>query len=101
LTVAFPLTAVFNNTAMRYIKNLKKTINLAVNNRWFIHNPFNAFKWTYRKVNRDVLELEEIELLALHEFKVKRLDEVRDTFPFCCFTEYAFVDVEKLTRKTL
>ena len=27
-----------HNTAMRYIKNLKKIINLAVNNKWLIHN---------------------------------------------------------------
>lgn len=90
-----------HNTAMRYIKNLKKIINLAVNNKWLIHNPFNAFKCTYRKVNREVLEWEEIELLASHEFKVKRLDEVRDTFLFCCFTGYAFVDVEKLTPQNI
>lgn len=90
-----------HNTAMRYIKNLKKIINLAVNNKWLIHNPFNAFKCTYRKVNRAVLEWEEIELLASHEFKVKRLEEVRDTFLFCCFTGYAFVDVEKLTPQNI
>jgi len=28
---------------------------------------------------------------------VKRLAEVRDTFLFCCYTGYAFVDVDKLT----
>lgn len=89
--------AIEHNTAMRYIKNLKKIINLAVNNKWLIHNPFNAFKCTYRKVNRDVLEWEEVEQLAAHKFKVKRLEEVRDTFLFCCFTGYAFVDVEKLS----
>ena len=88
-----------HNTAMRYIKNLKKIINLAVNNKWLIHNPFNAFKCTYRKVNRVVLEWEEIMLLAVHEFEIKRLEEVRDTFLFCCFTGYAFVDVEKLTTQ--
>lgn len=86
---------------MRYIKNLKKIINLAVNNKWLIHNPFNAFKCSYRKVNRDVLEWDEIETLASHEFKVKRLDEVKDTFLFCCFTGYAFVDVEKLTTQNI
>jgi site-specific recombinase XerD len=86
-----------HNTAMRYIKNLKKIINLAVNNKWLIHNPFNAFKCTYRKVKRTELEWDEITLLAEHEFKIKRLEEVRDTFLFCCFTGYAFVDVEKLT----
>jgi site-specific recombinase XerD len=86
-----------HNTAMRYIKNLKKIINLAVNNRWMSHNPFNLFKCTYNKVNRVELEWEEINTLAEYHFKVKRLAEVRDTFLFCCFTGYAFVDVDKLT----
>jgi len=90
-----------HNTAMRYIKNLKKIINLAVNNKWLIHNPFNAFKCTYRKVNRVELEWDEITLLSEHEFKIKRLEEVRDTFLFCCYTGYAFVDVEKLTPQNI
>ena len=86
-----------HNTAMRYIKNLKKIINLAVNNQWMSHNPFNLFKCTYNKVNRVELEWEEINQLAAYHFKVKRLAEVRDTFLFCCYTGYAFVDVDKLT----
>jgi site-specific recombinase XerD len=86
-----------HNTAMRYIKNLKKIINLAVNNQWMSHNPFNLFKCTYNKVARVELEWEEIQALAEYQFKVKRLAEVRDTFLFCCYTGYAFVDVDKLT----
>jgi hypothetical protein len=58
-----------HNTAMRYIKNLKKIINLAVNNKWLIYNPFNAFKCNYRKVNRVELEWEEITTLAAHVFE--------------------------------
>ncbi|HEY4196771.1 MAG TPA: site-specific integrase [Mucilaginibacter sp.] len=86
-----------HNTAMRYIKNLKKIINLAFNNGWLKTNSFNLFKCTYKKVTRTVLEWEEINALAAHDFKVTRLAEVRDVFLFCCYTGYAFVDVEKLT----
>lgn len=86
-----------HNTAMRYIKNLKKVVNLAVNHGWMQHNPFNLFKCTYRKVNRVELEWEEINMLADYDFKVKRLSEVRDAFLFCCYTGYAWVDLEKLT----
>jgi hypothetical protein len=86
-----------HNTAMRYIKNLKKIINLAVNHKWMSHNPFNLFKCTYRKVHRVELEWDEINAIADYNFKVVRLSEVRDTFLFCCYTGYAFIDVEKLT----
>lgn len=86
-----------HNTAMRYMKNLKKIVNLAFNHGWIRTNPFNLFKCTYKKVTRLELEWEEIHQLANHSFSVKRLDEVRDTFLFCCYTGYAFVDIEKLT----
>lgn len=90
-----------HNTTMRYIKNLKKIINLAYNHGWMSSNPFNLFKCTYNKVNRLELEWEEINTLAEYNFKILRLAEVRDTFLFCCYTGYAFVDCEKLTVDNL
>jgi len=86
-----------HNTAMRYMKNLKKIMNLAFNHGWIKTNPFNLFKCTYKKVKRVELEWEEIDAISAYNFSVKRLAEVRDTFLFCCYTGYAFVDVEKLT----
>jgi len=86
-----------HNTAMRYMKNLKKIVNLAFNHGWIRSNPFNLFKCTYKKVHREELEWEEIHQLANYPFTIKRLEEVRDTFLFCCYTGYAFVDIEKLT----
>ncbi len=34
-----------HNTAMRYMKNLKKVVNLAFNHGWIRTNPFNLFKY--------------------------------------------------------
>ncbi|MEO8886919.1 MAG: site-specific integrase, partial [Mucilaginibacter sp.] len=90
-----------HNTAMRYMKNLKKIVNLAFNHGWIRTNPFNLFKCTYKKVTRVELEWEEIIQLANHPFTIKRLEEVRDTFLFCCYTGYAFVDIEKLTPQNI
>jgi hypothetical protein len=68
-----------HNTAMRYMKNLKKVVNLAFNHGWIRTNPFNLFKCTYKKVHREELEWEEIHQLANYPFTIKRLEEVRDT----------------------
>lgn len=86
-----------HNTTMRYITNVKKIINNAVNHKWLKADPFAGFKCTSRKVNREALTTEEIQRLTEKKFKVKRLEEVRDVFLFCCYTGYAFVDAEKLT----
>ena len=35
------------------------------------------------------------------EFKIKRLEQVRDIFIFCCYTGLAYVDVEKLMQNDI
>lgn len=86
-----------HNTAMKYIRNLKKIMNMSVANDWLAKNPFNNFSCSYRKVQREILSKEELELLHKKDLTIERLAEVRDVFLFCCYTGYAFVDVEKLT----
>jgi site-specific recombinase XerD len=86
-----------HNTAMSYIKRLKRILTIAVNNKWIAHNPFLAFKCTTRKIARTHLSEHELSILSSKKFKIKRLEEVRDCFLFSCYTGYAFVDAQKLT----
>ncbi len=86
-----------HNTTMKYVRNMKKIMNMAVSNEWISKNPFGQFKCSSNKVVREILTDLEIKELSEKEFDIIRLDEVRDIFLFCCFTGYAFVDVEKLT----
>lgn len=90
-----------HNTAMRYMKIVKQLIKHCISNKWLIHNPLDGFKCTYRKVQRIALDWEDLEALKAAKFSIKRLDEVRDTFLFCCYTGYAFVDVEKLSTMNI
>jgi integrase len=86
-----------HNTAMGYIKRVKRIINISFNNQWINANPFASFVCTTRKVVRTELTEDEMQKLAEKEFKVKRLEEVRDAFLFCCYTGYAFIDASKLS----
>jgi site-specific recombinase XerD len=90
-----------HNTAMAYIKRLKRIIGISVNNHWISFNPFSAFKCTTRKVVREELTEEEVKRLAEKVFAVKRLEEVRDCFLFSCYTGYAFVDACKLSMANI
>jgi site-specific recombinase XerD len=85
-----------HNTVMKYIRNLKKVMNMAVMNDWISKNPFSSFKCSTKKVKREILTEKELQSLTEKEFSIQRLEEVRDIFIFCCYTGYAFVDVEKL-----
>ncbi len=90
-----------HNTALRYIRCLKKIIILALNNEWITRNPFVNYKCQYTRVNREVLTEEELLTMWNKEFGIPRLDEVKDVFLFCCYTGYSFIDVERLTQKDL
>lgn len=90
-----------HNTALRYIRCLKKIIILAMNNEWILRNPFNNYKCQYTRVNREILTDDELTTMWNKEFGIPRLDEVKDIFLFCCYSGYSFVDVERLSRKDL
>ncbi|NGF77159.1 site-specific integrase [Fluviicola sp. SGL-29] len=93
--------SVKHNTALRYIRCLKKIINLAMQNEWIIRNPFINYKCQYTRVNREVLNEEELQLLWTREIGIDRLDEVKDVFLFCCYTGYSFADVQRISKKDL
>lgn len=86
-----------HNTAINYIKILKKAVQLAVSYDWLDKNPFQGFKCSVREVVRQFLSPEELDRLAAKPFAIRRLDEVRDVFVFSCYTGYAYADVFKLT----
>ena len=84
------------NTVIRYMKCMKKITNLALANGWIITNPFASVKFKEKKVIRDFLTINELNMLKDKEFEIPRLEIVRDVFLFCCFTGLAFIDVYNL-----
>ena len=82
-----------SNTAHKYIKNLKKIMNMAVGLDWIPSNPFNQFKCSYQSPEREILNREELFTLMTKEISITRIEEVRDVFLFCCYTGFAYSDV--------
>jgi len=86
------------NSAMKYIKNLKKIVRIALANNWIDNDPFLNYKIRLKEVEREFLSKEEIQKMIQKEFHTKRLDQVKDIFIFCCYTGLAYADVEKLSK---
>jgi site-specific recombinase XerD len=82
-----------SNTAHKYIKNLKKIMNMSVGLDWISHNPFNQFKCSYTSPEREILNQDELNIIMAKQFSVERMNEVRDVFIFCCYTGFAYTDV--------
>jgi len=90
-----------SNTAHKYIKNLKKVMNMSVGLDWIPSNPFNNFRCSYTSPEREVLTQEELNLIMNKNIELPRLQEVRDVFIFCCYTGFAYSDVYKFERHAL
>jgi len=90
-----------NNTAVKYIKNFHKIVNICLANGWLNKDPFVNYKSKVKEVERDFLSETEIENIMNKSFIVERLELVRDIFIFSCFTGLAYIDVKQLTQNNI
>ncbi|MBS1684415.1 MAG: site-specific integrase [Bacteroidetes bacterium] len=90
-----------HNTTQKYIRNLRKIVNIAVANEWLDRDPFMKYKAKLEESKRTYLDAEELAAIETKHFSIKRLAEVRDIFVFCCYTGLAYVDVAALTKENI
>jgi site-specific recombinase XerD len=86
-----------HNTTVKYLRNFKKIVLLALKNEWIERDPFIRFKLSLNEVKKDFLNKEELQRIIEKDFGIDRLAHVRDAFIFCCFTGLAYADVQRLT----
>ena len=86
-----------NNTTVKYIRNLGKVFNMAVERKIIVSSPIEQLHLKTMEVEKEFLTGGELELLSKKEFSIERLEQVRDIFLFCCYTGLAYVDVHSLT----
>lgn len=87
------------NTVIRYMKCFKKVINLAIANEWLTKNPFAGIKFHEVEVNKQFLSQAKINRIWQKEFKIERLELVRDVFIFCVYTFVALTNVCLIINK--
>jgi site-specific recombinase XerD len=90
-----------NNSTVKYIRNLKKVINLAIKNEWLDKDPFAKYTSHINEVKREFLSLEELKALEEKEISMTRLGIIRDIFVFACYTGLAYVDIANLSKDNL
>ena len=90
LTVSAHLS---NNTAMKYIKVLKRILRVAVHQGWLENNPIDGFRCPYEEPQLERLTMTEVMKLYNATILCGRLAEVRDVFLFSCYTGFAYQDV--------
>ncbi|MFA5973270.1 MAG: site-specific integrase [Lentimicrobiaceae bacterium] len=87
-----------NNTTIKYIKNFKKIVRIALANGRMKADPFRNITFHLDDVDMAFLTEDELNILMKKQFQVERLQQVKDVYLFCCFTGLAFVDVKSLKQ---
>ena len=90
-----------NNSAVKYIKNFQKIINICLNNEWMNKNPFIGYKSKIEKIDVRFLTNQQLKKIQSKEFISQRLCIVKDIFVFCCFTCLAYIDIKNLTKQKI
>jgi site-specific recombinase XerD len=90
-----------NNTVVKYLKNFKKIVREAIAKGYLKIDPFLHYKVKLKKVDRGFLTMEEINCIESKVFSIQRLNQIRDTFVFQCYTGLAYADVKKLTKANI
>ena len=90
-----------NNTVMKHIERLRKMINLAVRMEWLDKDPFAAHKAKFQKTEIPFLTESELSEIEKKEFKIERLQQVKELFIFSRYTGLAYIDVMRLTPNNI
>jgi site-specific recombinase XerD len=90
-----------NNSTIKYIRNFGKIVKQCYVNGWLEKDPFLNYKGKVKEVERTYLTELEIEVLLNKNFKINRLELVKDIFLFSCFTGLAYIDVHNLTKSNI
>ncbi|MGZ2369471.1 site-specific integrase [Ancylomarina sp. YFZ004] len=90
-----------NNSTYKYLKNMRKVINLAIRNEWLDKDPFAKYQTKLIEVKREYLTKEELQKLENLKLSFPRLGVVRDIFVFSCYTGLAYIDVSNLTKENI
>ena len=85
-----------NNSAVKYMRNFRKIIRIALANDMIEKDPFHHYDGKVNEIDRNFLTATELKALEEKEITTIRLDLARDIFLFSCYTGLAFIDVAKL-----
>lgn len=95
---AFSIEKASDNYFSKIIANLKSFMNWATDRNYNSRLDYKKFKAT--EVENEVIYLTMDELMSLHQkdFESNRLNHVKDTFCFGCFTGLRFSDLTSLEK---
>ena len=65
-----------HNTTVKYIKNIKKIIRIAMSNSWIKQDPFRDIKYRFDDVDSVYLDDDDLNALVGKKIDIRRIDQV-------------------------
>lgn len=90
-----------NNTALKYISNIKTIVFRAIAKDIIPKDPFKLFKSKKTKCYKKPLSSDELQRLENKVFSSERLAVIRDIFIFQCYTGLAYIDAYQLNASDI
>lgn len=87
------------HTVYKTIQRFKQMVRVGISLGYLDKNPFMMHVNHKPKKEVVFLTVEELEKLENHNFKIKRIEQIRDLFVFCCYTGLAFTEMKNLEKK--
>lgn len=87
-----------NNTTVKYAQFLRSIISTGIKHEWLSKDPFLRYEGKLEEVKTNYLTNEQLKRIEEKDFKNERLNIIRDTFLFACYTGFAPCDVGRLTH---
>lgn len=90
-----------HNTVMKYLKHLKKVIHFAMKMGYIECDPFFQYQTAYNEAIRGYLTADELSRIEFKNFRIPRLERVKDVFVFVCYTGLSYSDLIELTPESV
>ncbi|OYX24800.1 MAG: integrase, partial [Flavobacteriales bacterium 32-35-8] len=89
------------STLNKAIQRFRKVIRYAVSEDYLDKDPFMLYK--AKRVKKEVLFLSPEQLRKFEEtsFKIKRIQQIKDMFVFCCYTGLGFKEMVNLKKQNI
>jgi integrase/recombinase XerD len=84
-------------TCYKHYQRFTRVLNLAIQKGYLDRHPFPGYKIRMPKKQIVYLEQEELDRIGDTDFKVERLNVIRDIFVFCCYSGLAYAEVNKVS----
>jgi len=89
------------STLNKAIQRFRKVIRYAISEDYLNKDPFMLYK--AKRVKKPILYLSQEQLKKMEEteFPIKRIQQIKDLFVFCCYTGLAFKEMINLKKRDI